>query len=84
MAYLRREGVCLRANMKDFYELEDWKQCELLFELIERIGANDVRSLEALSEKVGKAPHAIWTEMCLARGIELCSIPERVLTAGRA
>ncbi|MGA8690380.1 MAG: hypothetical protein WB662_10865 [Methyloceanibacter sp.] len=42
--------------MKDFYELDDWQQCELLFELIERIGANDVRSLEELSEKEGKAP----------------------------
>ncbi|MGA8690763.1 MAG: hypothetical protein ACLQF1_18745 [Methyloceanibacter sp.] len=70
--------------MKDFYELDDWKQCELLFDLIERIGANDVRSLEELSEKEGKAPHAIWKEMCLARGIEVCSIPERVLMAGRA
>jgi hypothetical protein len=70
--------------MKDFYELDEWKQCELLFELIERIGSHDVRSLEALSEKVGKTPHVIWTEMCSARGIELCSIPERVLTAGRA
>jgi len=65
--------------MKDFYEVDDWQQCELLFELIERIGANDVRSLEELSEKEGKAPHVIWTEMCRARGIELCSIPERVL-----
>ena len=70
--------------MKDFYELDDWKRCELLFELIERIGANDVRSLEALSEKEGKAPHVIWAEMCKERGIELCSIPERVLMAGRA
>jgi hypothetical protein len=70
--------------MKDFYELDDWKQCELLFELIERIGANDVRSLEALSEKEGKSPHVIWAEMCKGRGIELCSIPERVLMAGRA
>jgi hypothetical protein len=68
--------------MKDFYELDEWKQCELLFELIERLGSDDVRSLEALSEKVGKAPPAIWREMCSARGIEVCSIPERVLTAG--
>jgi hypothetical protein len=67
--------------MKDFYELDDWVQCELLFELIERIGANDVRSLAALSEKVGRSPHVIWTEMCLARGIEMCSIPERVLSS---
>jgi hypothetical protein len=43
--------------MKDFYELDDWKQCELLFELIERIGAKDVGSLEMLSEKEGKARH---------------------------
>jgi len=41
--------------MKDFYELDDWKQCELPIELIERLGANHVRSLEALSEKEGKA-----------------------------
>jgi hypothetical protein len=53
--------------MKDFYEVDDWQQCELLFELIERIGANDVRSLEELSEKEGKAPHVIWTEMQSAR-----------------
>jgi hypothetical protein len=53
--------------MKDFYELEDWKQCELLIELIERIAWKDVRSLEALSEKEGRAPHIIWSEMCLAR-----------------
>jgi hypothetical protein len=70
--------------MKDFYELDDGKQCELLFELMERIGANDVRSLEAFSEKEGKAPHVIWAEMCREPGIELCSVPERVLTAGRA
>jgi hypothetical protein len=72
------------SEMKDFYELDDWKQCELLFELIERIGAKDVGSLEKLSEKEGKAPQVIWREMCLARGIELSSIPERVLSAGRA
>jgi hypothetical protein len=70
--------------MKDFYELDDWKQCELLFDLIERIGANDVRSLEALSQKEGKLPQMIWAEMCKGRGIELCSIPERVLRADRA
>jgi hypothetical protein len=70
--------------MKDFYELDDWKQCELLIELIERIAWKDVRSLEALSEKEGGAPHIIWPEMCLGRGIEVCSTPERVLTAGRA
>jgi len=33
------------------HEIEDWKQCELLIELIELIGSNDVRSLEELSEK---------------------------------
>ena len=70
--------------MKDFYELDDWKQCELLMELIERLDAQHVHSLEALSEKEGKAPHVIWKRMCVVRGIELCSIPERVLTAGRA
>jgi len=37
--------------VKDFYEIDDWKQCELLIELIELIGINDVRSLEELSEK---------------------------------
>jgi hypothetical protein len=68
--------------MRDFYELEDWKQCELLFELIERMGANDVPSLEQLSKKEGKAPHVIWTEMCLSRGFELCNIPERVFSRG--
>ena len=47
--------------MKDFYELEDWKQCELLFELIEHIGASDVSSLEELSKKLGKAPQIIWS-----------------------
>jgi hypothetical protein len=70
--------------MKDFYELEDWKQCELLFELVERMGANGVPSLEQLSKKEGKAPHVIWTEMCASRGFELCSIPERVFGGGRA
>ena len=48
----RREA---KSEMKDFYELDDWKQCELPIELIERLGANHVRSLEALSEKEGKA-----------------------------
>jgi hypothetical protein len=69
--------------MKDFYELDDWKQSELLMELIERLGAENARSLQVLSEKEGRAPLVIWSEMCVARGIELCSIPERVLTAGR-
>jgi hypothetical protein len=69
--------------MRDFYELDDWQQCELLFDLIERIGASDVRSLEELAKKKGKAPQVLWTEMCKARGIEPCTIPERVLVAGR-
>jgi hypothetical protein len=69
--------------VKDFYEIEDWKQCELLIELIELIGSNDVRSLEELSEREGKTPQAIWANICKARGIERCTIPERVLTAGR-
>jgi hypothetical protein len=69
--------------VKDFYEIDDWKQCELLIELIELIGINDVRSLEELSEKEGEAPHEIWANICKERGIELCTIPERVLMAGR-
>jgi hypothetical protein len=31
-------------GVRDFYEIEDWKQCELLIELIELRGTNDVRS----------------------------------------
>ena len=38
-------------NAVNFHEIEDWKQCELLIELIELIGSNDVRSLAELSEK---------------------------------
>jgi hypothetical protein len=53
--------------MKDFYELDDWKQCELLMDLIERLASENVRSLEALSEKAGKAPQVIWSEMPGAR-----------------
>jgi len=71
------------SGVKDFYEIDDWKQCELLIELIELIGINDVRSLEELSEKEGKAPHEIWASICKERGIEFCTIPERVLMAGR-
>ena len=56
---------------------------ELLIELIELIGSNDVRSLEELSKKEGKTPQEIWANICKARGFELCTIPERVLTAGR-
>jgi hypothetical protein len=74
----------MEGEMKNFYELDDWKQCELLFEPIERIGTSDVGSLEKLSEKEGKAPQVIWAEMCLARGTAICSMPERVLSAGRA
>jgi hypothetical protein len=70
-------------EVKDFYEMEDWKQCELLIELIELIGSNDVRSLEELSKKEGKTPQEIWANICKVRGFELCTIPERVLTAGR-
>lgn len=70
-------------EVKDFYEIEDWKQCELLIELIELIGSKDVRSLEELSKKEGRAPQEIWANICKARGFELCTIPERVLTAGR-
>ena len=69
--------------MKDFYELDDWQQCELLFDLIERIGADDVRSLGELAKKKRKAPQILWIEMCKARGIEPCTVPERVSAAGR-
>jgi hypothetical protein len=71
------------SGVKDFYEIDDWKQCELLIELIELIGSNDVRSIEELSEKEGKPRHEIWANICKARGIEFCTIPERVLMAGR-
>jgi hypothetical protein len=73
----------LERGVKDFHELDDWKQCELLFELIERMGAHGLGSLEKLSKKESKAPEVIWAEICVARGIEVCSIPERVLSAGR-
>ena len=39
--------------------MDDWKQCKLNFEIIERIGANGVRSLEELSKKEGKAPEVM-------------------------
>ena len=38
-------------GVKDFYEIEDWQQCELLIDLIELIGSNNVSSLEKLSKK---------------------------------
>ena len=75
---LRRRGraeveTTDESGVKDFYEIDDWKQCELLIELIELIGINDVRSLEELSEKEGKAPHKIWANICKERGIEFCT-----------
>jgi hypothetical protein len=72
------------SKLKDFYEIDEWMQCELLIELIERIGRTHVCSLEELAEKEGRSPDVIWVEMCKERGIELCTIPERVLMAGRA
>jgi hypothetical protein len=66
-------------GVKDFYEIEDWQQCELLIDLIELIGSNNVSSLEKLSKKKGEAPQNI----CKSRGIELCTIPERILMAGQ-
>lgn len=73
----------LENGVKDFYELDDWKQCELPFELIERMAAHGLGSREKLSKKESKAPELIWAEICVARGIEVCSIPERLLSAGR-
>jgi hypothetical protein len=73
----------LENGVKDFYELDDWKQCELLFELIERMAAHGLGSLEKLSKKESKAPELIWAEICVARGIDVCSIPERLLSAGK-
>jgi hypothetical protein len=55
-----------QSEMKDFYELEDWKQCELLFELIERMGANDVSSLEQLSKKEGR-DRKLFGQRCASR-----------------
>ena len=68
-------------GVKDFYEIEDWQQCELLIDLIELIGSNNVSSLEKLSKKKGEAPQQIWANICKSRGIELCTIPERILMA---
>ena len=70
-------------GVKDFYEIEDWQQCELLIDLIELIGSNNVSSLEKLSKKKGEAPQQIWANICKSRGIELCTIPERILVAGQ-
>jgi hypothetical protein len=72
------------SEVKDFYEIDDWKQSELLIELIERFGRAHVGSLEELAEREGKSPDMIWAKMCKERGIELCTIPERVSMAGRA
>jgi hypothetical protein len=41
----RREGA---SEVKDFYELDDWKQCELPFELIECIGRVAAFAVNAL------------------------------------
>ena len=49
-------------GVKDFYEIEDWQQCELLIDLIELIGSNNVSSLEKLSKKKGEAPQQILSE----------------------
>lgn len=70
-------------GVKDFYEIEDWQQCELLIDLIELIGSNNVSSLEKLSKKKGEAPQQIWANICKSRGIELCTIPKRILMAGQ-
>ena len=55
----------------------------LLIDLIELIGSNNVSSLQKLSKKKGEAPQKIWANICKSRGIELCTIPERILMAGQ-
>jgi hypothetical protein len=42
--------------MKDFYEIDDWKQCELLFELIERIGTTMSDRSKSFPRKKARHP----------------------------
>jgi hypothetical protein len=63
------------SKSKDFYEIDEWKQCELLIELIERIGRTHVCSLEELAENEGRSPDVIWAEMCKERASSYAPFP---------
>ena len=70
--------------MKDFYDLDEWKQVELLTLLLERVAENNVWSLEALAELENRTPDSIWLELCKNCGAEPCSIPVRIMREGHA
>ena len=62
--------------LKDFFAIDGRQQYELMVGLIQSYADNSASSLEALSEKQGKSPDAVWGELCVACGIEPCGVPK--------
>jgi hypothetical protein len=64
---------------KDFFEIDGPKQCEIMVALLKRFADSGVPMLEALSEKEGRTPQAVWDDLCTSSGIEPCKVPDFLL-----
>jgi len=65
---------------KNFFDIDGQKQCEIMVGLLQRFADSGVPFLEALSEKEGSTPQAVWEDVCRASGIEPCPVPDFLLT----
>ena len=66
--------------LKDFSEIDGPQQYQLMVGLLQRFADSGAPSLEALCEKESSTPDSIWEDLCRARGIEPCSVPEFLMT----
>ena len=61
--------------MKDFFELDYNKQCQVASEALQRMAQAamtdpNVRSIETLAAKQGLTIEALWADICRSQGIE--------------
>jgi hypothetical protein len=65
--------------MTNFYAVSAFKRSELLTEALLRCSKADVDCIGELAIIEQKTPEQIWAEICEAKKVELCSIPELVI-----
>jgi hypothetical protein len=66
--------------LKDFSEIDGPQQYELMVGLLRRFADSGAPWLDALCEKESSTPDSIWEDLCRARVVEPCSVPEFLMT----
>jgi hypothetical protein len=67
------------APLIDFYDIHEFERSELLKEALRRCSKAKVSTLSELALIEETPAEQIWADICKAKNIEPCSIPNRVM-----